>query len=916
MSANLIHTKISIPPSRAQLVHRERLYHELNRSAEHKLTLIAAPAGFGKSTLLSSWAGQSRSRIAWHALDEGDNDPDRFLSYTLSALQAVAPDLSLLESTSALRQAHEKNAIETLLAYLINEIGELREPVTLVLDDYHQIQNPAVDDILLFLLEHAPSTFRLIIASRREPGFPFARLRASGQVLEFTEKDLRFTTEEASQFLLDIMGLPVSKEEIILLEERTEGWAAGLQLVALSLEGREDAEAFITSLRGTDRYILDYMGEEVFSRLPDILQDFMLRISVVERFNADLCDALVEDWGASNWANLEGLTVELAGQRSRPLLEFLDASNLFVIPLDHERQWYRFHQLFSDFLQDQLEALHPELIPELHRRAFGWFLTQGSLAEAIQHALLAGDPEAAAALIEDRVKPMLSTGETRMLTRWIEALGEDVVKTRPSLLFGRVWSYILTDPVRFQSEIQQTVVQLANALETSPETILAALSSPGLDSIRLDHLGQFALLLAFLSRDSQPHDSVIGLFQAAESAFPAEDFFTRAFARSGLASTYARQGSLVLAEQAFAEAAELGQRADSLYVSLIARDWEASIQAQRGQLNRAAATYREVIEQFSTLPAERLPLSAHAYVGLADILREQNELLLAKEFVGAGLERGRRSMDRDALREGYMIQARILQALGEKAASRQALQLGLGEAYASGSPHCHAEAEAWQVILNLAWGDLRAARQWAAERDLREAVAPEKLDSLQWIERMALARLRIAEGNLSRAEFVLKRMLEGVSASELVRLTIEIRCALSMTLLARGDRESAQPMLAKALHEGEPEGFMRCFLDEGPRMAALLRSAAVSGQSPEYVERLLTAFGQTLSMDEPIEPLSERELDVLRLLSDGLTNAAIADQLVIAQSTVKTHINHIYAKLGVSRRTQAVVRARELHLLS
>lgn len=916
MSADLILTKISIPPTRAHLVHRGRLHQQLDRSTDHKFTLVTAPAGFGKSTLLSSWAEKCKSPIAWYALDDGDNDPDRFLTYLLSALQSVAPKLRLVESTAALRQTQETTAIENLLAFLINEFQQIEEPVGIVLDDYHLIHNPAVDDILTFLLEHIPPTFQLIIASRQKPNFTFARLRANGQVLELNEQDLRFKPEEASQFLHDVMGLQISPDEITILEERTEGWIAGLQLAALSLEGRDDPGSFITSLRGTDRYILDYLGEEVFARLPQMVQSFLLRISIVERFNAELCDALVKDWGDSNWEGFQDLALDQSSRRSRPLLEFLDASNLFVVPLDHERLWYRFHQLFADFLRDRLVSLHPQQIPELHGRASGWFLSQGSLTEAIQHALRAGDPERAAALIEDQVKPMLSQGETRILTRWIEALPAEVLNTRPALLIGRVWSYILNDPVRFQAEIQQTVAQLAGVLETSPENIVPALSNPDLNSTRLDHLGQFALLIAFLSRDSQPHEFVIAMFQAAESAFPADDFFTRAFARSGLASTYARQGDLVLAEQAFAEAAELGQRADSLYISLVARDWEATVQAQRGQLNRAAVTYREVIEQFLSLPAERLPLTAHAYVGLADVLREQNELQQADEYVRAGIERGQRSMDRDALREGYLIQTRILQTLGDAKSAKSALQLGLREAYNSGSPHCCAEAEAWQAIHNLAWGDLPAVLHWAEERGMRDSQGPEKVDTLLWIERMALARLRITQDELSQAETILNRMLEGVDASELGRLAIEVRCALSMVLQARGDREAAQRMLAKALLDGEPEGYMRVFLDEGPRMAALLRSAASSGHSPAYVERILTAFGQSLSSDDPIEPLSERELDVLRLLSEGLTNAAIAEELVVAQSTVKTHINHIYAKLGVSQRTQAVARARELHILS
>jgi LuxR family maltose regulon positive regulatory protein len=784
-----------------------------------------------------------------------------------------------------------------------------------VLDDYHLIQDSGVDDILTFLLEHTPPSVYLLLASRQEPAFSYAKLRASGQLLELNEHDLRFTAEEASQFLHDVMGLQISAEDIAVLEERTEGWIAGLQLAALSLEGREDVGDFIAGLRGTDRYILDYLAEEVFARLPELLQTFMLRISIVERFNAALCDTLIDDWGDSVWEAFNQIGIAPTGSRSRPILEFLDSSNLFVVPLDHERYWYRFHHLFSEFLQDQLKVRHPEEIPDLSKRASQWFSSEGFLTEAIQHALLSGDPGQAAELIEGQVKPMLSRGETRTLTRMIEALPDEILDAKPALLFGLVWSYTLTDPIRFQSDIQRIVGRFSNALEVTPETILLELSRQDQDPSRRDLLGQFALLLAFLARDSQPFEATIALFQAAESAFSANDFFSRAFAHSGLASTYGRQGKLALAEQAFAMSAEIGQRSDSPFVFLVAKDWEATIQAQRGRLNRAATTFRFVIEELASIAAERLPLTAHAYVGLADVLFEQNDLKDAREFVTTGIDRGQRTIDRDALLDGYILQARILQTLGDTNGAQEALQLGLREAQNTGSAQCCAEAEAWGAILNLAWEDIPAALRWAEAHGVRDAEDPEVVGSLFWIERMALARLRIAQGDSSQAEAILKNMLRELETSELGQLTMEVRCALSVVLKARGDRESAQKILAKALLDGEPDGFMRCFLNEGARMAALLRSAASSGHSPAYVARLLKAFGQTLSEDAPIEPLTGRELDVLRLLSEGLTNAAIAEELVIAQSTVKTHINHIYAKLGVTQRTQAVARGRELHLL-
>lgn len=915
VSANLIQTKISIPPSRVQLVHRERLYRRLDDGSRCRLTLVTAPAGFGKSTLLSGWAGRCDMPLGWYALDAQDNDSDRFLSYLLEALQSAAPRLQLLETAATLRQSRPPATMEVLLTFLANQVEQQGETLGIVLDDYHVIDNQAVDDILAFLLEYLPPHFHIFVASRTEPGFPVARLRASGQMLELTARDLRFTTEEAAQFLHEGMGLQISSEEVAALEARTEGWIAGLQLAGLSLEGRQDAGAFIASLRGTDRYILDYMTEEVFSRLPEMLQGFLLRISIADRFSEGTCDALVEEGQNRIWTGGEEQGEQPAGPRSRAVLEFLDSSNLFVVPLDHKRHWYRFHQLFADFLRDRLEALRPSEIPGLHRKASAWFSSQGFIPEAIHHALLAQEPALAADLIQGQARSMLALGQTGTLRRWIEALPNDLLSSRPGLLLAMAWSQLMSDPAQFRDSSRGIVSSLSDALGASRETIARRLEESGQEAPDGDTLAQYALLLAFLGRDQVPFENTVSLFQAAIAALPQEDLFTRTFGLAGLASTYARQGKLSLAERTFAQSAEISRRLDSPYANLVAKDWEATSQATQGHLTRAASTYRGVIERLSELEADRLPLTGHAFVGLADILRERNELQHALELVNEGLRRGRSITDRDALLDGYLAQARILQALNDETGSRLAIANELQEARMTESQGCINNAEAWEAMLNLSWGDARAAMRWASQRDLLDPGHRVQRETLTSTEKLALARLLAARGEYTQAASVLSELLRMIEEEETARLTLEVQCALAPMLQASGDREGAMRTVAKALLRGEPEGYMRSFLDEGPRMAALLRRAASEGHSPSYVERILRTFGEELSVESAIEPLSQRELDVLRLVGEGLTNSQIAAELVVAQSTVKTHINHIYSKLDVTQRTQAVARARELRLL-
>jgi LuxR family maltose regulon positive regulatory protein len=915
MVETLIATKISVPPSRAVLVRRERLFERLDAGLQRKLTVLSAPAGFGKTTLLSHWVEQQERPLAWVALDEQDNDPHRFLTYLAHSLQSAVPDLQLIEKTTVLRQASQSIPIDSTLAMMVNDLQRIQDPLGVVLDDYHVITNQEVHETLSFLIEHVPGNVHLILASRTDPPLPLAKLRASDLLLEISEVDLRFNAAEINRFMQDVMGLDLSQEDTSVLEDRTEGWIAGLQLTALSLEGRANPTEFIASLSGTHRYILDYLTEEVFSNLPELLQVFLQQISPLARFKADLCDAVVGDLFQQDMAFELQSEDEIKELSAKVILEFLDDSNLFIFALDYERQWYRFHPLFSEFLQDQLAGHRPDDVLAIHKIAADWFSKHGFIVEAIDHALSAGEPDRAADLIAGQVKTVLARGEASTLARWIEGLPRQILSQRADLQLALAWSLMLTERVRLIERLQELLPWQIGLLGVDRETIIESLKASTEGSQERAHLSEFALLMAFLERDEGVLDRTIELFEAALEAMPKDDYFVRAFALAGLASTYSRKGDLAMAERTFAKASVDGRRSGSIYAFTAAKDWEATLQAHQGRLTEAESTFRTAIDYLADQGIPGLPLTAHAFVGLAEILLEKNELDQALALIDEGLKRGELVHDGDALREGYLIKARVLAVKGDEAGYREAIEKSFD--FARGIPDfpCLEEAKAWEAILHIDLGEISSAARWASSRGLTIPLDPEAIQAAIAIERLAFGRLLLAERKFPEAESVLGGLLNEVEAGGWKRTTIEILTLLTLALHAGGKRQDALRALARALMLAEPEGYVRTFIGKGSQMAAMLQSAAAQGHSPEYVKQLLEAFGEQVSPDAPLEALTERELDVLRGMAAGLTNAEIAEELVIAQSTVKTHINRIYGKLGVTHRTQAVAMARELQLI-
>jgi len=904
----ILFPKVQIPPSRLQLVSRRRLLQVLDEGLHRKLTLISAPAGYGKSTLLSEWAASCEWPLGWVTLEPGDNDIERFLAYLMSAVQATGVNLSSLENMLGARFSLQPLPQDALLAILVNQLPTEAERLVMVLDDYHHIENQEIHNFISALLDHLPANIHLIIATRADPPLRLARLRAKDQLNELTTGDLRFTLEETESFFAHVMGLHLPDDQIANLEARTEGWVTGLQLAGLSLKERQHPVELVDSLTGTHRFILDYLLQEVFFDLPVLLQVFLMRVSILERLSPELCQSVVKGLDGSEEMGLP--------RQCKMILEFMDVSNLFIVPLDNQRQWYRFHPLFADFLRERLTTQRAGELPELHRRAADWYAQHDLISEAVGHSIASGDVERAADLIQAQSKDLLTRGEFTTLLRWLEALPEEIIRARPQLGMARAWGMITRNPLEFWHTIEQQSGQIAAGFGIAPEELFSALAESEPGSERRAGLGEFAMLQAFARRDSGDANETIRLFKAALEYLPENELLLRGFTLAGLASTYARTGAIKAAERTFAQGAHISLAANSIYGYVACSDWQATMQAEQGQLRRAAVTYRQAIEKLSSQGQRPLPLSGHVYVGLASVLLEQNDLNGALENVQTGLQVGAQVRDIDALLMGYVVQAFTLQALGRGEEARQAIQEHKQCALGTRNPGCIHEAQAWDAHLALAGGDVQAAQNWATARGLvsdREALLANPPHE---IEQLTYARLLMTLGKASEALSILQALTGLQEQTGRERALIENLALQTVCLRSLGRMDEALRTLARALLLAEPEGFVRVFIQEGPAMAALLRTAGAQGHSAEYVRYLLEAFGETPAPQEAVlDPLSERELEVLHLIAQGLTNAEIAVRLVIAHSTVKTHINRIYGKLGASTRTQAVARARQLQIL-
>jgi LuxR family maltose regulon positive regulatory protein len=885
----LLTAKLRVPRA-DPLVPRRRLVERVEAGLRRPLTVISAPAGSGKTTLLSAWARETGRAVAWLSLDAGDNDPVRFLSYLTAALGHAEPGLGT--TTRRLLEAEYPPGPTAAIAALAEEIEDTAgEDIVLILDDYHTIDEPDVHAAVAFLIDNLPPRLHLVVAGRSDPPLPLARLRARNHLTELRADDLRFTPEEAALLLADLAGGTLAAADAAALTERTEGWAAGLVLAGLSLQGRTGHADLVASLSGSHRYVLDYLVSEVLACQDPAVERFLLHTSILDRLNAPLAAALTGDDAAA-------------------MLERIERANLFLNPLDDERRWYRYHQLFAEALRHHLQQRAPALVPDLHRRAADWFETHGYDADALHHALAIPDAARAGDIVERHATPMLTRGEVRTLRDWVESLPEADVRARPLLGIRHAWA------LAHANELEAVEPRLRGV----EEWLAAHPATPVAGVICLE--GEIAAIRSRVATIRGDMARAIELSRLALSLIPPDDHATRASIGLNLGSAYGATGDLAAAAAAYAEVVSYGPAAGPLSAALALR-YQAELQVIQGHLREADHLYRDALAFIAGQNAHEMPAKGIVCEGQAVLAYFWNNLddaeLLARDAIARG-ERGGEVVKITV--PALSTLARVLQARGDRRGALEAIERAV---CLSGWPHMRA----WQARIWLRQGDLAAAVRWARESGLDPA---DELAYAGEIEYATLARVLLAEGRIDEASRLSERLVAAAGESGRFGRMIDFLTVKALALHASGDLDGAVVVLTQALRLAGDEGHVRVFVDEGPAIAPLLtrvrgqarRTADADGRRlGTYADDLLAVLASEAEESADtgngttflVEPLSERESEVLRLLAAGRTNREIADELYVSLGTVKAHTHHLFAKLGVRGRTEAAARARDVGLL-
>ena len=910
METPLLQTKLYIPVTRpdpaaglrTSFIPRLRLIDRLNQGLAGKLTLISAPAGFGKTTLVSHWLEQVNLTVAWLSLDQDDNDLARFLRYMIAALQTIQPAVGT--EVLALLQSSPLPPSQTLLTLLINDLTAVTDKSLLVLDDYHLLDTATIDQALTFFIDHLPPTLHLVLTSRADPNLPLARLRANRQLSELRSADLRFTPTETAQFLAQMTDLNLAPAEVAALDRRTEGWIAGLQMAALSL-GQRETEAvaqFIEAFSGSHHYIMDYLVDEVLHQQPVELQTFLLYTSILDRLCGPLCEAILRGTEPlDNGRDITPAPTMPDASGAQEILAYLEHANLFITPLDNQRRWYRYHPLFADLLRHRLQQTYPHQMTTLHLSASQWYEQAGLIDSAVQHALAAQVFSRAAALVEQVASAMIQRSELTRLLTWLDLFPAEVVETQPLLGLYYCWGLFLS------GQIEAAAARL-EAIETRLEADETKQSS--------EAQAHAAAMRAYLMRETGDLASTITLSRQALAHLPKQDSLLGAMVALNLAIAYYLQGEFEPASQHLSQIIATGQTAQLMANTLSAIYLNAQLLRAQGHLQQARQLCQDGLDLVARHGWHHFPAVGFLYVVLGDLLRERNELTPAAEYLEKGIELGQAGGHPHILIAGHVWLARLRQTQGDETGSQAAIRTAwqLEQQYQVSRFWPLPSAADYQARLWIAQGNLAAANRWAQANHLSRAGTP--IAYLDEAAYLTLARLQIAEGNFETAETHLLQLHQAAVSTKRSGSLIEILILQAITLAAQKRGEKALSALAQALSLAEPEEFVRVFLDEGPPMAELLRRAVAQGRQAPYALHLLNALGEVPTTPQPlIEPLSERELEVLRRVAAGYSNKEIAEELVVTVSTVKRHISNIYGKLEAGSRTQAVAKARELKLL-
>jgi LuxR family maltose regulon positive regulatory protein len=910
MATSILATKLYIPPPRPKVVLRSRLIERLNEGLRGKLTLISAPAGFGKTTLVSEWVAGCGRPVAWLSLDEGDNDPTRFLAYLVAALQTIVTDIG--DGVLGMLQSSQPPPTESILTTLLNEIAAVPDNFILVLDDYHVIDAQPIDLSLTFLLEHLPPQMHLVIVSREDPSPLLSRLRARGQLTELRAADLRFTPTEAAEFLNQVMGLNLSAEDSSALETRTEGWIAGLQLAALSMQGHQDTASFIQAFTGSHHFVLDYLLEEVLHQQSESVQAFLLRTSILSRLCGPLCDAVLRDTAGS-------------GQET---LEYLERANLFIVPLDNERRWYRYHHLFGDLLRQRLgQRLSPGEIAEYHLLASKWYEKDGDEAEAFHHAFAAGDYGRAAGLAESAWQGMDGTFQSGAWLGWVKKLPKDVIRLRPILSTQMGWAFMDAG----EPEASEACLQDAERCLNGPSSEMMVMDEAQLESLP----AMIAMARAYNAQVQGNLSATVKYAELALQHIPEDDLFRRAQATMMLEFTHWASGDLETARTAVGDWMNSMEKSGNFAFVVASAFAVADILIEQGRLREAEKTYQQSLKLAAEHGKEAQQITAHHYLGLAMLYHEWGEDIAAAQHLLKARELGEQTTLVDWPYRWRIAQARLKVTEG----NLEAALVLLDEArrvYVKNPVPDTRPIEALKAKVYLKQGRLALAKDWAHARGLS---ADDEISYLGEFEHLTLARVLMAEvqsrqdrRSILQATGLLERLLKAAEAQRRFGSVIEILVAQALAHQVQGNLPLALASLERALFLAQPEGYVRIFVDEGDAMRLLIldfRSRIEKQSSGHdhpllgYVEKLISAFARPVEKQstisnvksEMIEPLSPRELEILQLIAQGLSNPEIGKRLFLALDTIKGHNRRRFDQLHVQRRTEAVARARELGLL-